>query len=62
MPVPRLSFPLRRETAEKERGARESHRRRGRVGLADVARTLAAQLEDRRRALAGNVVTLRRGR
>ena len=32
-----------------------------RLGLADVARTLSAQLEERRRARAGNVVQLRRG-
>jgi hypothetical protein len=32
-----------------------------RMGLSDVARTLSAQLEERRRGRAGNVVTLRRG-
>jgi hypothetical protein len=32
-----------------------------RLGLGDVARTLSAQLEDRRRIRAGNVIPLRRG-
>jgi hypothetical protein len=45
--------------AELERGILDAVR----MGLADVARTLSAQIEERRRARAGNVVALpmRRG-
>jgi hypothetical protein len=32
------------------------------LGLADVARTLAAQLDERRKAREGNVIPIRRGR
>jgi hypothetical protein len=42
--------------AELERGILDAVR----MGLGDVARTLSGQLEERRRARAGNVVALRR--
>jgi hypothetical protein len=53
MPIP---VPIGATVEELERGILDAVR----LGLADVARTLAGQLEDRKRALApSNVVSLR---
>jgi hypothetical protein len=60
VPLPRSAAALEPSDTELERGILDAVR----LGLGDVARTLAAQLDERRRARAGNVVDLgaRRGR